>query len=891
MAARLPLAITHAPGHMLVCDLTDSELQTRKDLEELEAQQFKPPEILTSKLQSGLVHCSKQMAEAFLAQGSHLQGVEAEFAKAVPSLGTLEEQTTRHDEERRLFDMLKKNAAGMAEALNQEIPEMDEDNPAQVESDSSIFILRSSDLENIEGEEIFDSVETRLFYETLPTPPDLAGSRAVEEGSGRGGAAMSAESLAHIEVVGSEGKTDTEKLQGLLQQMHKGEIIGREACDEFSVQLCRLCSKSSHVDSKASRKAIYQALYPTPWWQEALVPSYARIAATLAQVMPEDFKQPLASHVQRDFSGMCSKKDQKKVESRLCNARMVGELTKFQIIPPIVALKCFKALLDDFSHLNIDVTAVLMDSVGRFLYCNPATSLRMRNVIDIIMKLKASKNLDPRQEHLIENAYYTCMPPNQVAKTYTGTPLQEYIRDLVFQQLTPTSLNHIAGQLQKMQWDDHKNVAFLVYTMLAVTHGRYSQIPVVAKLASRVRRYRTDFPIFLVDAALEEIRCGLETNSAFSMQARVAQVRLLGELAVCHLCPISVVLDTLYLIISFGNIGDVHVSEAFDPPMNYCRIRLAVNLLEVVTSKSPILLKEGEFHRFLLHFHFYTLQKGKLPVDLRHSVRSIYSRHWPYKLQSLPVTVVSAAAAIQDFEQKTAEVYKEHLMDREAGDAFDPTSNILEGFEDEDVEEGSEGTGDGIEGSASRSEECASSEEDYESSDSEDFDEFDDDFDSNDSLSGDSDSEEMPTEEEVADFDRHLKNLMKDSLGAAKLQPVVVNMAAAPTMPFVKAANTEPCSREGETLGPSGNEAVQPSMRFQFMAKRGGKPFTRELKVPLDNKIALATQNREAEVAEERSEIKRFVLKASLQQEKDENALVGTVFLLNAHKNKYDRNN
>ena len=31
MEAKLPLAITHAPGHMLVCDLLDAELEVRME--------------------------------------------------------------------------------------------------------------------------------------------------------------------------------------------------------------------------------------------------------------------------------------------------------------------------------------------------------------------------------------------------------------------------------------------------------------------------------------------------------------------------------------------------------------------------------------------------------------------------------------------------------------------------------------------------------------------------------------------------------------------------------------------------------------------------------------------------------------------------------------------
>jgi regulator of nonsense transcripts 2 len=879
---------------------------------------------LDAKLQSGLEHCSKGMAEAFVEQGSCLRDLEAAKAKNVASHGACTESLRlRHKEAKRLFEALKKNAEGMAEALGEERPTMSEDCTAEDEADSNIFIMRSSDLDNIEGEKLFDCEEARLFYEELPnvahlaaelhTHPGQEGGEADDGGLGQPRGALEEPSgkmedwgvhVQQMKLLENGTETDSDRRDRLLLQLPK--VTGREECDDLSIQLCRLCSKFSHVDSKSSRMAVYKALYPCPWRQMELVPYYARVAATLAQEMPEDFKDSLASHVQRDFFRMCSTKMQYTVEPRICNARMVAELTKFQIMPPIVALKCFRALLDDFSHHNIDVVAALLESVGGFLYRNPATYLRMRNILDILMKLKTVKNLDPRQEHLIDNAYYTCVPPNQTAKKYLGSPLEEYIRDLLSRQARGT-VNDVARQLRKMNWDEHQNVAFLVHTMLDVSQGRYSRVPWLARLTHSIGKYRRDFPVFLLDALLEEIRCGLETNSSSMMQTRVAQMRFLGILG-GHtgggrqvVCPLPVVLKALHLIISFGNIGDTNISEAFDPPMDFFRVRLVVSALEGLREAGNMIEENyGRYsvlRRFLLHFRLYILQKGEPPVDLAQRIDDIYAIFWDEKEKPSTATVDAAAAAVRDCEQKG---FFEKLTDfsRNGGakDTFGPSpeSDMSEGSEDEDsIGGGLLGSDDEGEGGSSTSgsevydsskgfygvlQNGGSDSESLESlSSDEGFDECD--LSCSASLSGDSNAGDQPTEKDLAEFDRELKSLMQESVGAAKLQPTVVNMVAAPTTAFVRASSTDPRGPGGETDDPVGNAAVQPSMLFHFMARRGGKTFTRELEVPLENKIAQASQNRDAEAAEERSEIKRLVLKSRQQQVEDEEQLVGTVLL------------
>lgn len=877
-------------------------LEAYQDVERETLDLSAPKNEVPAKVRLGLEACSKRMTEAFMAQDRRVRGVEAEISKASVTLGSLsEKQQTRLDKERKLFEDLKKNAEMMAEALGEELPVVEKGDIDQAESDSSISIFRSSDLDNIEGQEIFDSEEARSFYENLPALSEYgANSEGTTDAGGmtceRGEAADSAGSTS----VGDE--TDIEKLDCVLKQLKN--LARCEECDAIAVQLHGLCSKSAHMDSKQARRTIYQALYPCPWRQMELVPYCARIAATLAQVMPEDFKEPLASHVQRDFMRMCATKEQEKAEARICNARTVGELTKFQIMPPIAAFKCFKALLDDFSNRNVDVMAALLESVGAFLYRNPATSLRMRNVLDITLRLKSAKNLDPRQEHLIESAYYTCVPPKQELKTYAGTALQEYIRDLIFRQLMPGQESYVANQLRKMQWGKRENVAFLMYTILDVPQGQYFHIPMLAALVSCIRLYRPEFPSSLLDATLEEIRYGLETNSIFFMQKRIAQVRLLGELMRQGMCPISVVSDTFMLILSFGHTGDAQISESFDPPMDFSRLRLAVNLVESA-SRKPTKRKDGRgmekdrcltgrhARRCILRLQLYVLLKGQPPSDLHRFCQALFARLWPRK-DPLPETVAAALAAVNSFETDWAEQAKgevgafDHAEDAAGSSDDELGDSDQEAWEDTAGRHHSESeSACDLEGSMSGQEEFSLSEEDSdyfpESTSEDEFD--DDDLDSDASLSsssGDSQSD-LPDEDDLADFDSEFRSLMKESLVTAKLQPPVVNIVAAPSVSFLKSsAGSRGCG--GEAPGLREDSAAQHTMQFHFMGKRGGKVIARELSVPVDNKIALARLNREAAAAEEHSEIKRLVLKANQRQEEDAESLVGTVLLSTAQK-------
>lgn len=93
------------------------------------------------------------------------------------------------------------------------------------------------------------------------------------------------------------------------------------------------------------------------------------------------------------------------------------------LLTPLMVIRVLlQSCLDDFTHHNIDVACNLLETCGRFLYRFPETSMRMGNMLEIIMRLKNVKNLDARHSTLVENAYYQCKPPERSARVSKVRP-------------------------------------------------------------------------------------------------------------------------------------------------------------------------------------------------------------------------------------------------------------------------------------------------------------------------------------------------------------------------------------------------------------------------------------------------------------------------------------
>lgn len=94
---------------------------------------------------------------------------------------------------------------------------------------------------------------------------------------------------------------------------------------------------------------------------------HCRIVASLHRIFTDIAPTVLAS-IQREMTFITKSKSLlsvNQVDTKIRILRYLGELIKFCVAPPIMALKPLKAFLADFSSHNVDFIAALLESCGR----------------------------------------------------------------------------------------------------------------------------------------------------------------------------------------------------------------------------------------------------------------------------------------------------------------------------------------------------------------------------------------------------------------------------------------------------------------------------------------------------------------------------------------------
>ncbi|KAJ6901964.1 regulator of nonsense transcripts UPF2-like [Populus alba x Populus x berolinensis] len=546
------------------------------------------------------------VADLLQSEHASLRQMEHENAKMLNAKGELsDDNVSSYEKLRKSYDQLYRNVSSLAEALDMQPPVMPEDGHTTRVTSGEDASSTTTGKDTSLLEALWDDEDTRAFYECLPdlrafVPAVLLGEAepkanehsaktqdqpselAPESDQGQPTqdmAEVSAESGPLQEGKSTEkgkdkeekdkekvkdpekekgkekdaerkGETEKEKLKSLegtnldaLLQRLPG-CVSRDLIDQLTVDFC-------YLNSKSSRKKLVRALFNVPRTSLELLPYYSRMVATLSTCM-KDVSSMLLQMLEEEFNFLINKKDQMNIETKIRNIRFIGELCKFRIAPASTVFSCLKACLDDFTHHNIDVACNLLETCGRFLYRSPETTVRMANMLEILMRLKNVKNLDPRHSTLVENAYYLCKPPERSARvSKVRPPLYQYIRKLLFSDLDKSSIEHVLRQLRKLPWSECE--AYLLKCFMKVHKGKYGQIHLIASLTAGLSRYHDEFAVAVVDEVLEEIRLGLELNDYGMQQRRIAHMRFLGELYNYEHVDSSVIFETLYWILVFGH--------------------------------------------------------------------------------------------------------------------------------------------------------------------------------------------------------------------------------------------------------------------------------------------------------------------------------------------------
>lgn len=642
---------------------------------------------------------SRRNAEAYVKSGEVFEDRQANFEKQAKAQ-----------------DKLTANAQILCDVLGEEMPDLKEKETADTTAVSGIGLVKTGEYlkGQSDGSGIWEDEDERRFYENLVNLKGRVPAVLLDDStkkkkpnvdeqipkrpSGTGGDeinAISSNRAAEAESQAIEGedqsttiasKTVGAQVDGLLARLP--ELQTKDMVDQVALEFCFL-------NSKASRNRLIKAVSEVPKGRSDLLPLYARLVATLGQYLPE-VTQGLITYLDDEFRSLQRRKSKDFLgQIRMLNIRYLAELTKFGVVPDHVIFHCFKVCLDDLFRMNIEILGNLLENCGRYLLRNPGTSPRMVSFLETLNRKKSAQHLGQQERMLIENAMYYVDPPQRSAiQQKERTPMDLFIRQLIYLDMNKRNYTKILKSIRKLHWEESEVhlllrlssianciqvVAILEKIFSKPGKVKFSNIHLLAILASALYRYHQDFVIGIIDNVLEQITLGLEQNDFKFNQRRIADVKYLGELYNYKLVDSSVIFNMLYRIVTFGHEGGTPVPgrvNVLDQPDDFFRIRLVCNLLDTC----GVCFDRGNSRRkldfFLIFFQYYIRTKDPLPMDIDFIVQDTFALvrpQWKFLTDLQEATRAFSDAIALNYKQQN----QDKVTDQE--DAEDSAS-------DEDIE-------------------------------------------------------------------------------------------------------------------------------------------------------------------------------------------------------------
>ncbi|KAG7098665.1 hypothetical protein E1B28_000581 [Marasmius oreades] len=598
------------------------------------------------------------------------------------------------------------------------------------------------------------------------------------------------------------------------------------------------------LNSKAARKRLVKFLAQIPKNRTDLLPHYSRLVATLNKYMP-DIGTELVGTLDDEFRYLQRKKNVMKdlAETRLKNIMFISNLTKFRVVPTHVILHMFKVCLDDFSGNNVENLALLLEGCGRFLLRSEDTRERFGTMLELMRRKQSMQHFDQRQLLLLENAYYQCNPPERAPRQdKERTPMEFFIRHLIFDVLAKKTIDKVFKLIRKLDWDDAnvRNVLFKLFTK--PWKLKFSNISLMAMLTYDLQRYHPSFSVAVVDQVLEDVRRGLEQNVYSTNQRRMATIKYLGELYIYRLLSSGIIFDTLWSMVTFGHPDGrplPHQACTLDMPDDFFRVRLVCALLDTCGMCFDHGTQKKKLDNFLVFFQYYVHCKDELPMDvdfmLSDSLEAVRSKF------QLVKTIEEAVLAVDEMMNSTfqnVEITDGEDSGEESGGEDERRENDEREDEEEDEVEDQDNV---IVNDRPNSPEerivLSSSQENL-----------------------------GPSEEADAEFAKELAKLVTDTSNEArkvdkKTALVLWDSAILPPTARKKRVEEQDDSRS------SNKKDV---MTFTVVTKKGNKQQTRQLAVPSESALAIHTRSAQLQDKVEQQQLKRLVLDYEQREEAEE---------------------
>tara|TARA_R110002003_G_scaffold626_1_gene20868 strand:+ start:10261 stop:13071 length:2811 start_codon:yes stop_codon:yes gene_type:complete len=673
---------------------------------ETDEQPSKDPPIIVSELQQRfknvLLRYFEDVKAHLLRDQKHILSQARKNAEAYVKSGEVfEDRQSNYEKQMKAQERLVGNAQVLADALGVEMPDLKEKDGAANTGDGAIGLVKTGEYlrGQSDGPGIWEDEDERRYYENLVDLKDRVPGILLEDAKKKKTDAdeqvgkkieakpESSDKDAENDVKASEADDQSTAIANKSVGAQVDAVLARlpemntkDMVDQTAMDFCFL-------NSKASRNRLIKAVQDIPKGRSDLLPIYSRLIATLGKYMP-DVSQGLVSYLDDEFRSLQRRKSKDFLgQVRTQNVRYLAELTKFGVVPEHVIFHCLKVSLDDFSRMNIEIICNLLENCGRYLLRNPETSPRMASFLETLQRKKSAQVLGQQERMLIENAVYYVNPPERAAiEQKERTPVELFLRKIMYQDLTRRTLDKTVKQIRKMHWEEEEVVNLLRKVFAKPGKIKYSNIHLLAVILGTIHRYHQDFAISVIDDLLESITFGLELNDFKFNQRRIAEVKYLGELYIYRLVDSPIIFDTLYRLLNYGWEGGYARPGLYNPldqSDDYFRTRLVCNLLESCGMYYDKGAAKKKLDFFLTYFQYYVCTKDALPMDVEFIVQDAYSLTRPqWKL------ITNLEEASQAFGEAVKQNYQTTSADKpiepEEEDAS-ASDDDLDGPEDEDV--------------------------------------------------------------------------------------------------------------------------------------------------------------------------------------------------------------
>lgn len=426
--------------------LISSELQER--FRNILKRYFEDVKAHVVRDQKAIFNQSRKNAEAYVKSGEVFEDRQANFEKQVKAQ-----------------ERLVANSQILADVLGLDMPELKDSEVSNANMNGSIGIVKAGEYLKGQGDGagIWQDEDERRFYENLADLKGKVPGILLEDGKKKkpetdepvgkkvdpvenGEAAKPLDTSLEDQSTSIANKTIGAQVDAIILRLP--ELTNKEVIDQTAIDFCFL-------NSKASRNRLIKALTDVPKNRGDLLPSWARLIATLGQYMP-DIPKGVIEYLDAEFRSLQARKTKEFLaQVRIVNIRYLAELTKFGIVPEHTVFHCLKVCLDDFSKMNIQIICDLLENCGRYLLRNPETSPRMSSFLETLQRKKSVQHIGPAERMLIENAVYYVDPPERPAiQQKERTPLELFVRKLLYVDLSKRTLDKIARQIRRMHWEE-----------------------------------------------------------------------------------------------------------------------------------------------------------------------------------------------------------------------------------------------------------------------------------------------------------------------------------------------------------------------------------------------------------------------------------------------------